>query len=84
MDNKYLVELFVPVLDKVYNLYIPINRRVGNVIDLLNKSLAELSNNEYLGNKDTKLYNRETGEILDPKLLVRETSLTNGSGIVIL
>ena len=84
MDNKYLVELFVPTISKIYNVYLPINRRVGNVIALLNKSLTELSKGEYRGNNNTSLYDRETGEKLDNNLLVRDTIIENGSGIIII
>jgi hypothetical protein len=84
MDNKYLVELFVPTISKIYNVYLPINRRVGNVIALLNKSLTELSKGEYRGSNSTSLYDRETGEKLDNNLLVRDTIIENGSGIIII
>lgn len=84
MENKYLVELFVPSIQKIYNIYIPVNRRVGNLILLLNKSVFELSNGEYHGNKNTCLYDRETGERLDANSLIRNTRIKNGSGIVLL
>lgn len=84
MDNKYLVELFVPTISKIYNVYLPINRRVGNVIALLNKSLTELSKGEYRGNNSTSLYDRETGDKLDNNMLIRDTIIENGSGIIII
>lgn len=84
MDNKYLVELFVPSLDRIFNVYIPVNRRVGNVINLLNKAISELTNGEYVGNNQTCLYDRETGQKLEPNQLIRETNIKNGSGILML
>ena len=84
MDNKYLVELFVPTISKIYNVYLPINRRVGNVIELLNKSLTELAKGEYRGNNKTSLYDRESGEKLDNNMLIRDTIIENGSGIIII
>ena len=35
MNNKVLVELIVPVLEVSYDIYVPINRKVGNLIILL-------------------------------------------------
>ena len=32
MKNKVLIELIVPEIDEKYNLYIPINKRIGNII----------------------------------------------------
>lgn len=84
MDNKFLVELYVPMLQCKYNVYIPVNRRVGNVIILLNKCLFELSNGEYRGSKKTCLYDRQNGQRFDTNLLIRETTIKNGSQIVIM
>lgn len=83
-ENKFLVELFVPSLSQVYDIYLPVNRRIGNIITLLNKALFELSNGEYQGNNMTALYDRETGKLLDNNMLVRDTTLKNGSGIIII
>ena len=82
MKNKVLVELVVPALDEVYSVYIPINKRVGNVIQLLNKSLFELTNGLYIGTNNNFLYD-EQGERYDVNLLVRKTNIRNGSLIVL-
>lgn len=84
MDNKYLVELFVPSISKIYNVFLPVNRRVGNIIALLNKALTEISNGEYRGTNVTALYDRESGQRLENNLLLRDTIIENGSGIVII
>ena len=84
MKNKVLVELIVPSLDQVYNVYFPVNRRVGNVINLLNKSLNELTNGAFVGTNRTYLYSRETGEIYPIDNLIRETDIRNGTSVVLL
>jgi hypothetical protein len=84
MKNKVLVELYVPTIDEIYNLYLPVNRKIGNIIALLNKSLTEVTNGEFVGNEYTMLYNRNTGEMYDVNLSLRETNIRNGSSIVLL
>lgn len=84
MKNKFLVELIVPEIDDKFNLYIPINRKIGNIIGLINKSLFELTNGVYQGNDKVLLYDRETGEIYSNNSLVRETGIKNGTCIVLL
>ena len=84
MKNKVLVELYVPTIDEIYNLYLPVNRKIGNIIALLNKSLTEVTNGEFVGNEYTMLYNRNTGEMYDVNLSLRETNTRNGSSIVLL
>ncbi len=34
MKNKILVEIIVPDIDQSYEVFIPINRKVGSVIEL--------------------------------------------------
>ena len=84
MKNKVLVELFVPTIDEVYDLYLPVNRKIGNIIALLNKSLNELTNGEFVGDEHTMLYNRNTGELYNVDSFLRDTNIRNGSSIVIL
>ena len=42
MENKILVELIVPELEEKFDVFIPITKRVGNVIALLAKAITEL------------------------------------------
>ena len=84
MKNKVLIELIVPDIYEVYNIYIPINRKIGNLIELLNKSIGELSDNNYIGSNRTSLYNRDTGEKYLFNSLVRETNIRNGSSLILL
>ena len=46
MDNKVLVKLSVPEAGKSFDVYLPVNRKMGNIIVLLNKAVNELSNGE--------------------------------------
>lgn len=84
MKNKVLVELFVPTIDEIYNLYLPVNRKIGNIIALINKSLSEITNGEFIGNEQTMLYNRSTGEMYTANVFLRDTNIRNGSSLVLL
>ena len=82
MKNKILIELIVPEIDKKYNLYIPINKKVGNVIVLLNRSIKELSDGIYNGTEKTAIYNKITGEKYGINTLIRETDIRNGTSLI--
>ena len=84
MKNKVLVELIVPDLDEKYDIYIPINKKVGNIIVLLNKTLKELSKGVYVNSNTISIYNRITGEQYKMDVLVRETDIRNGASLVII
>ena len=85
MKNKVLVQLIVPSIEAKYDLFIPINKRIGSVIDLICKSLNELTGGLYDENiKNKKLYNSITGEMYNMQDLIRKTDIRNGSKIVLM
>ncbi len=84
MKNKVLVELIVPAIDQTYNVYFPVNRKIGNIINLLNKSLYEITNGSFIGTNRTYLYDRNNGEIYPIDTLVRDTNIRNGTSVVLL
>ncbi|MBQ9019665.1 MAG: hypothetical protein IJ097_05085 [Bacilli bacterium] len=82
--NKILIELEVPLIEKKYDLFIPINKKVGTVKSLIEKALIELTDNYYEIKEDTNLYSKDTGNIYDVNLTIRDTDLQNGSRIILL
>ncbi len=84
MDNKVLVTLYVPHLDMKYDMYIPVNKRIHIIIDLIKKALFELSEGLFNINNNYELYNFENGELYNMNDLVRNTSIRNNSKIVII
>lgn len=82
--NKILIELEIPLIEKKYDLFIPINKRVGTIKSLIETSLVELTDNAYTPKNDSNFYSKETGEIYDVNKNVRETDLKNGSRILLI
>ena len=82
--NKILIELEIPLIEKSYDLYIPIYKTVGTIKSLIEESLVELTENAYIIKPDTNFYSKETGEIYDVNKSVRETNLQNGSRIILI
>lgn len=82
--NKILIELEIPLIEKKYDLFIPINKKVGTIKSLIENALNELIDNEYEIREDTNLYSKDTGEIYDVNRTVRDTDLQNGSRIILL
>lgn len=83
MKNKVLVEIVVPELDESYDVYIPVNKKVGNIIELVNKALKEVSNGTYINNNKKNIYNVLTGNSYDMDILVRNTDIRNGTILII-
>ena len=84
MNNKILIRLYIPLIEEEYDIFIPINKRVGTIKQLLEKCISEQNDNGYVLAEDTNLYSKETGEVYDVQLLVKDTDLKNGSRVVLL
>ena len=84
MNNKILIELETPLIEKRYDLFIPINKKVGTVKNLIENALVELTDSAYVPKDDSNFYSKETGEIFDVNKTVRDTNLRNGSRIILI
>lgn len=82
--NKILIELSIPLIEKTYDLYIPINKKIGTVKKLIEEGLIELTDNDYIVKEDSNFYSMETGDVYDVNKTVRETDLKNGSRIILI
>ena len=82
--NKILVKLYVPLIEKQYDVWIPSNKRIYNVIGLLVKAVNELSGGYYKVNKLPTLYDKATGKPYGINLSVKESTIRNGSEIILI
>ena len=83
MKNKILVELIVPEVETSYNVFLPINRKIGNVIVLLSRAVSELTGGVYVVSNKTNLYDVSTGNVYNMDATVLDTDIRNGSKIVL-
>lgn len=84
MNNKILIGLYIPLIEKNYDVYIPINKKIGTIKKLIEEGLIELTDNSYVIKEDSNFYSKETGQIYDVNKSVRETDLKNGSRIILI
>lgn len=84
IKNKVLVKLIVPEIDRSFYIYFPINKKIGNIINLLNKNISEITNGELEESNSNSLYNIETNEKYQSDVLLINTSIRNGSKLVLL
>ena len=84
IESKVLISLDVPILEKRYDVYFPVNRKIHNVIKMLKSSLYDLSSGSFKVEGNYVLYNKENGIAYDMNKLVRDTDIRNGSRIIML
>ena len=82
--NKILICLYIPLIEKSYDLFIPINKKIGTVKRLIEEELVELTDNSYIIKENTNFYSKDTGDIYDVNLAVRDTDLKNGSKVILI
>ena len=82
MTNKVIVRVFVPSLEKEYNIWIPLNKKIYSVVNLITKGISEMTDGVYNPKKLPILYNRETGINYDLNDVVKDTDIVNGSELV--
>ena len=84
MKNKILIRLSIPEIDEIYDMYIPINKKIGSVVLLISKAVNELCNGSYYCKETYSLCNRETGEKYSPGVTVRQTNIRNGTALILI
>lgn len=84
MKNKVLIKLYVPYLDEHYDIFIPTNESIKKVLDLIIKSITELSDNTLDLNLKYYLMDPETSQIYLDASIVRETNINNGKKLVLI
>ena len=82
--KRFLVEIYLPVSDFCYDVSIPSNSKIHEVIDLLGKPLSDLSGGMYIATADSVICTRENGEALDINLSVEEAGIKNGSKLMLI
>lgn len=82
--NKILIKLEIPLIERNYDLFIPINKKIGTIKRLMEEALVELTENAYIPKEDSNFYSKDTGEIYDVNDTVRDTDLRNGSRIILM
>ena len=84
MNHKVIVCLKVPELDKTFDIFLPVNKKIGNIIVIINKMLNDLSDGAYPICNKFALINLDTEEIYSPDVLLVNTTIRNGSNLMII
>ena len=82
MENKVLVNLYVPFLEKKYEIFLPVNKKIGEIIYLLGKALNDITGGYYIYKQTEKIYNRWNGKEYQLNELIKHTNIRNGSELV--
>ena len=83
MDFRVYITLEVPILDTSYELLVPIDRRIHDLIDLLRENIKELKEN-YYQNKIPNIFNKSNGELYDMNLIIKDSNIKTGTRLILM
>lgn len=81
MNNKVLVKLIVPSLDKSFDLFIPINETIYTVKNLIVKSLEEIDLKSV--NTPFVLINKISSRVYNNREVVIDTDIRNATELLL-
>ena len=82
-DFRVYVIIEMPILDKKYELFLPIDRRIHDIIRILKNTIPELSENYYEKN-EPNIYSKSTGEVYDMNLTIKNSNIKMGTRLILL
>ena len=82
--NKVIVTVTIPRLRLEYDVWIPLNRRIYNVINLMVKALNEFTDGEYVPERLPELYEKKTAKLYDLNMTVGEANIKNGTELILI
>ena len=83
MSNKILVTVVVPMIEETYDIYLPICKNIGVTIDLLSKTINQLSEG-YFPQKDRYILMSSKGTVFDINSNIKEAGIKNGDKIILI
>ena len=83
-NNKILLEVYIPSIEKEYDIYVPISKRIGTIRELIAEGIKDFSDDEISIREDMNLYSKDTGLIYDVNMKITDTDLVNGSRVILI
>ncbi len=80
LDNKLLVNIYILSLGKNYEVYVPINEKIGNIAKLFNSSMFDSID----FSRNNKIFNINTGVLYKNNDLIRDLDIKNGEKLILL
>ena len=82
--KKYLVDVYLPSINRHYDAYLPSDRQIHEVTKLLAQIAEKLSDGEYVSTVDAMLMNAESGEPLERGVTVYGAGIRNASHLILI
>ena len=78
-ENKVLINLYILSLGKSYEVYIPVNEKIGNIARLLNITMFDSINFDC----NNVIINAATGNVYNNNDIILNTDIRNGTELLL-
>lgn len=82
--NKALVEINVPAAAQKFDVFIPLDSKMSDVVKMVATALSDLSEGKYKATEDAILCDADTGMIFNVNIEVAELGIKNGSRLMLI
>lgn len=82
--NKVLVEISLPAAGRSFDVYLPLESQMSEVVMLVSALLSDLSDGKYKANDNAVLCDAATGIIYNINMAIAELGITNGSKLMLI
>lgn len=79
-ENKILVNVYILSLSQKYEIFIPINEKIGNITKLLRNIITDSID----FTRNNIIMNADSGECYKYDVLVRNTNIKNGTNLILI
>ena len=84
MKNKVLVNISIPEIDRDFDLYLPLNKKVSTILILIDKAISQTHKRNYFLTKKSILMDYQNGTKYDGDSFIKDTNIRNGSKLILL
>ena len=84
MNDKALVEIYVPAAAKKFDVYIPLESKMSDVVVMVAGALSDLTGGRYKATRDAILCDADTGIIFNVNMEVAELGIKTGSRLMLI
>ena len=84
MNHKALVEISVPATGQKYDVYIPLESKMSEVVTMVAAALNDLSGGSYKATSEAILCDADTGIIFNVNMEVAELGIKTGSRLMLI
>lgn len=80
--NKVLVKIYVLRLDQEYELFLPPNKKISDILCMIIKSLSDLTN-VFPQHYQHLLFDKDSGKIIDSNVSLVDAGIDNGKKLIL-